>query len=86
MKNVNQTIENIEFKKMLAVLKRIQAESYKSQPGKLSAILYMALSNVKTKVQHETYKKYFYTWQKTTEPSVKQACLENLIFDFIEVA
>ena len=74
-----------ELKKVVAVLKRGAARANRFNYTEMGAIVYQALSNVKTNSDLETLMSYKRTYWNTEEASVKIACIECVQFEFIDL-
>jgi hypothetical protein len=74
-----------ELKKAIAVLKRGEARANRCHYTELGAVVYQALSNVKTNSDLEKLMAYKNTYVGTQEVSVKKACIDCIQFEFIDL-
>jgi hypothetical protein len=74
-----------ELKKAVAVLKRGEARSNRCHYTEIGAIVYQALSGVKTNSDLRTLMAYKNTYVRTEEESVKKSCIECIQFEFIDL-
>jgi hypothetical protein len=74
-----------QLKKAVAVLKRGEARANRFHFTEIGDMVYKALSAVKTNYDLEKLMAYKNTYCSTKEASVKQACIENIQFEFIEL-